>query len=204
MTHNKPLIRTLAAALIVGFALPALAHVGLEPAEVTAGSGVTLSFRIGHGCEGEPTETVSVQIPEGVASVRPFPKAGWDLAIETGTLPGPIETDNGTITEGVTVVTWSGGNLDDAFTDTFQIRATVYGDAGTEVYFPVVQTCADGEHAWIEIPTAGDDDLESPAPGVSLADPAGGIDTLTIAALVVGVLGFVTGCFALLRNRRSG
>lgn len=152
--------------------LPALAHVDLQPAEVPAESGTTLSFRIGHGCDGTPTTSVAIQIPAGVASVQPFPKAGWDVDIEYGTLPEPIPTGDQPIEEGVTVVTWSGGSLDDAHTDTFQIRATVYGEPGSQIFFPVVQSCQTGEHAWIELPADGQDShsLDSPAPGITLTE----------------------------------
>jgi len=180
----------MACALVLALALPAMAHVGLEPSEVPAGSGVTLSFRIGHGCEGQPTTSVSIQIPGGVASVQPFPKAGWDLDVESGSLPEPIDAGDRQITEGVTNVTWSGGSLEDAHTDVFQIRATIYGDEGDAVFFPVVQRCGDTEHAWIAIPAEGHDphDLEEPAPGLTIAveadDDDGGSSGLNVFAIV--------------------
>ena len=77
MRTNRTNIRTAVAAVttaaFLALALPATAHVGLEPAEVPAETGTTLSFRIGHGCEGDPTTGVAIQIPAGVASVKPFP-----------------------------------------------------------------------------------------------------------------------------------
>lgn len=204
-------------ALLVGLSLPAFAHVGLEPAEVPAESGTTLSFRIGHGCDASPTTGVAIQIPAGVASVKPFPKAGWALDVTTGSLPEAITTSSGdTITEGVTVVTWSDGSLDDAHTDVFEIRATLYGTAGSAIYFPVVQTCESGEHAWIQIPSEGQGhgDLEEPAPGVVLAerdagghaaeadDPDASAQPLTLVALVVGLFGLALGASAFIRSTR--
>lgn len=191
--------------LAFALTLPALGHVGLEPREVTPGSSATISFRIGHGCDSEPTTQVSVQIPAGVASVRPFPKPGWELTVERGTLPAPINTGSGEITEGVTVVTWSGGSLEDAHTDVFEIRATVYGEPGDRVYFPVVQSCENGEHAWIRIPT-GNDEPSEPAPGLTLASasvvsPDSEDNLLTMIALGVGALGLLVGGLALIRSR---
>lgn len=198
----------LLAALILVIALPASAHVGLEPAEVPPGKGVTLSFRIGHGCEGQATDAVSIQIPAGVTGVQPYPKAGWELEVERGTLPEPV-TSHQQITEGVIRVTWKGGPLEDGHTDVFQLRATIHGEQGKTVYFPVVQTCGDLEHAWIEIPADGQGghdhgELEEPAPSLVLpagsgaaddhagdhGDPGGssGPDPVVIVALVLSVV----------------
>ncbi len=182
----------------------AFGHVGVEPSRVESGQGTTISFRIGHGCDHQATTSVSVRIPAGVVSVQPFPKPGWELTVETGTLASPVETGSQTFAEGVTTVTWSGGSLEDAHTDVFQIRATVYGDAGDTIYFPVVQGCGEAEHAWIEVPVAGQDAhaLSSPAPAVVIAgdeDPGG--DTLTQVALGLGVLATLLGILALLRRR---
>jgi len=47
--------------------------------------------------------------------------------------------------------------------------------AGTTLFFPTIQTCESGETAWIEIPAEGQDhdDLESPAPGVTVVEGGG-------------------------------
>lgn len=234
MSRKQKLGLTVAMTAILAFTLgsTAVAHVGTEPSEVPVGSSSTIEFRIGHGCDGSATTSVSLQIPAGVASVRPFPKPGWDLDIESGVLPEPIATDGEPITEGVTVVTWSGGLLEDAHTDVFAIRATVYGAADDMVWFPLVQTCESGEHAWIEIPEVGQDDheLDSPAPVVTLIEagdddhahtdasnsdtdgdaaganeeePASSSNTLAIIALGVGFLGIVVGGLALARSRSN-
>ena len=43
---------------------------------------------------------------------------------------------------------------------------------GETLYFPVIQTCEEGEAAWIEIPAEGEDgeELESPAPSITLTE----------------------------------
>src|SRR5690606_39611635 len=67
---------------------------------------------------------------------------------------------------------WSSDVCSSDLTDVFQIRATIYGDEGDAVFFPVVQRCGDTEHAWIAIPADGQDphDLEEPAPGLTIAE----------------------------------
>jgi uncharacterized protein YcnI len=54
-------------------------------------------------------------------------------------------------------VSWSGGNLPEAFYDEFVFTATIASDlkAGASVYFPTVQQCEKGVHRWIEVPAAG-------------------------------------------------
>jgi copper(I)-binding protein len=71
------------------------------------------------------------------------------------------------VKEGVTQISWSGGSLPDAHYDEFvfvgQVDASV-ASAGV-VYFPVVQTCANGENRWVEVPVAGSQArLAAPAP----------------------------------------
>ncbi len=202
----------ISAVVVFGSSLPALAHVGLEPSEVPGGSGATLSFRIGHGCDGEATDSVSILMPAGVASVSPFPKPGWDLEIERGELPAPIAADDQQITEGVTKVTWSGGSLAEGQTDVFQIRASVFGDDGERVFFPVVQACGSSEHAWIEVPTDGSDghDLDEPAPSLVIAagegeGPSSGTNPQTILAIALSVtaIALAAAALAFARTRKA-
>ncbi|HEX6947799.1 MAG TPA: YcnI family protein [Acidimicrobiia bacterium] len=201
----------LTSVLAFAFTLPVSAHVGLEPEEVPAGTGITLSFRIGHGCEGRPTTEVSIRVPAGVSGVQPFAKPGWDLAVEEGTLPEPITDGDEPVTEGVTRVTWSGGSLEDGHADLFQIRATLHVEPGETVYFPVVQRCGDLEHAWIGIPSSGEsaDDLEEPAPSVVVAagdegSTAGaGTRPLTVVAVALSAAALAISAAALAASRRS-
>src|SRR5690606_24081944 len=199
---------------VVGFVLAAAlrAPAPPHPLSLHVALPISLAFRIGHGCEGQPTTSVSIQIPGGVASVQPFPKAGWDLDVETGPLPEPIDAGDRQITEGVTNVTWSGGSLEDAHTDVFQIRATIYGDEGDAVFFPVVQRCGDTEHAWIAIPAEGHDphDLEEPAPGLTIAveaddddEDSSGPNVFAIVALALAASSMAMSAAALASSRNG-
>ena len=68
------LVLTLIAAALAG---PAFAHATFEETEFAQNSTAKFTTRIGHGCEGEATLRVRVQIPEGVIAVKPMPPAGW-------------------------------------------------------------------------------------------------------------------------------
>lgn len=115
---------------VVG-ASSASAHMGIElrGSTPTAGSSSTLMFRPGHGCDGDATNALSVEIPAGVSGVKAQPKAGWKLS-----------TSNGGMT-----ITWSGGALPDDQFDEFGLRLTwpkaAVGSAAQKYYFKTVQTC---------------------------------------------------------------
>jgi len=168
------------ASAALGFAtLPAFAHVTLERNEAPVGSTYKAVFRIPHGCEGKPTNVVRVKLPQGYYAVKPMPKPGWTLEKVIGKYEKPYDNHGTEMTEGVTEVVWSGGNLPDDEYDEFVMRGSLGADlaAGGTLYFPVVQECPDGAaERWIEIPAAGQSahDLEMPAPGLKLLEKTGG------------------------------
>jgi uncharacterized protein YcnI len=169
---------TLAAAFACLAATGASAHVTLETGQAPADSTYKAVLRVGHGCEGKPTTAIRVRIPEGMIAVKPMPKPGWQLATKTGAYAQTYDYYGTPMSEGVTEIAWTGGELPDAFYDEFVFRGRLAGMApGTVVHFPVVQECTDGAaHRWIEIPAAGKDadDYEEPAPGLSIVEkPAG-------------------------------
>jgi len=167
----------LAAALVVVAAGVAEAHVTLESTEAPVGTNYKAILRIPHGCEGEATLKVRVQVPEGVIAVKPMPKAGWTLETVTGKYAKSYDYYGTPVSDGVTEVVWT-GELPDAFYDEFVFRGMLTNslEPGTELFFPVVQECANATERWIEIPAPGQDpdSLESPAPAVRLLPPTRG------------------------------
>jgi hypothetical protein len=137
-------------------------------------------------------------------------------------LAKPVELFGDEVTERVASVTWSGGQIRPGEFDEFGMSAKLPKGAGKELVFPAVQTYANGEVVrWI-----GPPDAEEPAPRVKLTaaegeepaaatqpaapaggdgDDAGGTDTLTVVALVLGAAGLAAGLAALLaRSRERG
>ena len=164
-----------ACTLVLVSAGAAMAHATLEPGDAVVGASYKAVFRVPHGCDGKPTNTVRVQIPEGVITAKPMPKAGWTLEKVTGPYAASYEYYGRTLTEGVKEVVWSGGNLGDDEYDEFVVRVFLTKDlpVGKMLHFPIVQECPDGAaERWIEIPAEGQDphDLENPAPAVKLID----------------------------------
>jgi uncharacterized protein YcnI/copper(I)-binding protein len=166
-----------AAALITtlstsAFITPANAHATFDVKEASVNTYQRLAVRIGHGCDGQSTQKVTITIPEGIISVKPMPKAGWSLETITGDYAVEYENHGRKITSGVKQIIWSGNELDDGHYDEFIFRARLTDDLqeGNKLFFPVVQNCADGELSWSETPADGQDphDLKRPAPGVMI------------------------------------
>lgn len=172
----RSFVRAILAASLAFAAAPAFAHVTLEKGEAAVGSTYKAVLRLPHGCDGNATTSVRVKIPEGLISVKPMPHAGWELSTVKGPYQNTYELFGSKVSEGVTEITWSGGNLPDAYYDEFVFRGTLAStlEAGTTLYFPVIQTCATGEEAWIEIPVEGQPEPELPAPGLKLVAPDAG------------------------------
>ncbi len=157
---------------VLMFPVVASAHITLEKQEATVGGSYKAVFRIPHGCDGSPTRAVRIKIPDGVISVKPQPKPGWQLATVKAKYAKSYKLYGNDVTEGVTEVDFTGGDLPDEFYDEFVVTTYLTGDLkpGTTLYFPIVQDCANGTDRWIEIPAEGKtaDDYERPAPGVKL------------------------------------
>ncbi|MGF1611540.1 MAG: YcnI family protein [Kiloniellales bacterium] len=154
----------------------AVAHVTANSNEAPANSYFRTALRVPHGCEGSATVAVRVKLPDGLVSVRPQMKPGWEITITMRKLDKPMDAGHGRmITETVDEIVWRGGPLPDAHFDEFGLTMKLPAKAGETLYFPVVQECEQGVHRWIEIPGAGQEwgDLEEPAPFVTLKEGKG-------------------------------
>ena len=172
---RKTLLTATAGAAALVCAGVAMAHVGTTPGQAPAGQTSVIGFTIGHGCDGSPTRSVSIRLPAGITAAKPRPKPGWKITLKRGKLPVPVKDfDGNAVTTGVLEVTWSGGRLPDAWYDTFELRLGMPNTPGKTLYFPTVQRCVKGVHRWIQIPVKGQEEPESPAPGVTLVKSTGG------------------------------
>ncbi len=170
------LVRIVLIAVIAFASAPAFAHITLEQNAAPVGSFYKAVFRVPHGCDGSATTKLTVQIPEGVISVKPMVKPGWTLEVKRGAYAKPYSFLHGAkFTEGPKEIIWSGGNLPDAYYDEFVLSTFIAGElpSGGKLYFPVVQECEKGEHRWVEIPSgkAGEKPGD-PAPGLKLMPAA--------------------------------
>ena len=158
------------------FSTNAQAHVSLEKDEAEIGKGYKAVLKVPHGCEGEPTISVTLDIPEGYIGVKPMPKAGWKTEARRGAYAANYAYYHGAVLkDGVSSVTWSGGELPDDFYDEFTVNGFIARELKPgPLYFKVLQKCPKGELSWSEIPAEGVDahSLKSPAASLTLVAAA--------------------------------
>lgn len=149
----------------------AQAHVSLEQPQAAAGSGYKAVLRIGHGCEGSATHTVSVRLPAGFRGAKPMPKPGWTIAITRAPLAEPYESHGRKITDDVVEISWKANSRDswlpDAHFDEFVLRGQAPEKAGP-AWFKVQQLCEKGEWNWTDVPPSGTATKGLKAPAVLL------------------------------------
>jgi uncharacterized protein YcnI len=176
-------------ALLVAASGGAVAHVVFEKPETSIGAGYKAVFKITHGCEGSATTEVTIDIPEGVIAVKPMPKAGWTISLDTQPYKQAYKFYHGSkLDKGVRKVTFRGGPLPDAYYDEFVLSTYIARELKPgRIYFPVTQKCESGEMAWTEIPSEGHDphDLEHPAPQLTLVAKPGAEATVTAGDLTI-------------------
>lgn len=162
-------VTALAAAAVVAIAGPAAAHVTISPSGAAAGSYTVLTFSVPHGCDGSPTNVVTITMPPEIHSVTPTVLAGWTVAKEKEPLATPVQSGHGTVSERVKAVVYTSttGGLPADLRAAFELSLQVpESAAGETLAFPTVQTCAQGSAAWTELAAPGQDphDLAKPAP----------------------------------------
>ena len=157
MQTLKHTLSTLSTALAAA-CLPAAAHVVLDQPQASAGSAYTASLRVGHGCDGSPTHTVTVQVPAGLRGAKPQPKPGWALSVRKAPLAQPYTSHGRHVTEDVVEVRWQARSreawLEDAWFDTFHLRGQLPAQPGP-LWFRVQQLCETGQLDWTEVPASG-------------------------------------------------
>ena len=119
----------------------ALAGIGIFLAPHASAS-YHATFKVGYGCDGSPSTGMRVSIPAGF----------------NGALATPYKSHRKTYTEGVVEIHWPTNASENAlpadFYDEFMLRGTTPAPSGPP-WFKVVQTCAKGVNAGIEVPSSG-------------------------------------------------
>ncbi|WP_329268717.1 YcnI family protein [Streptomyces sp. NBC_01451] len=225
----------LTAAGVLAAAGAASAHVTVHPESYAKGAtdGV-LTFRVPNEEDTASTTEVQVFLPTDhpVLGVLVTPEEGWTAKVTTTKLRTPVKTDDGTITDAVSEITWTGGRIRSGEYEDFDVAFGQLPDSTGQLAFKTLQTYSDGNVVrWIETPQAGQDEPENPAPTLRLtaavtaeegagaspsaasvksdagrdSDPATDSTArgLGVAGLVVGVLGLAAAAFALVRTRTS-
>ncbi|MDA0632103.1 YcnI family protein, partial [Nonomuraea sp. MCN248] len=148
-------------------ALPALAHVTINPGTAEAGGFTKVAFRVPNERDDAKTTKVEVSFPTdhplAFVSVKPVP--GWTVKVTEGKLPKPVTTEFGELTEAVTTVVWSGGEIGQGEFQEFEVSMGRLPEGVGQLVFPTRQTYSGGEVvSWSDVPAAGGAEPEHPAP----------------------------------------
>lgn len=168
-----------ALALTVGLALPALAHVTINPGTAEKGGFSKVAFRVPNERDKASTTKIVVEFPTDhplpFVSVRPVP--GWKVKVTESKLPTPVKSKYGDITEAVTKITWSGGKIDPHQFQEFEVSMGTLPEDVDRLLFPTEQTYSNGETVkWADEPKADGSEAEHPTPTLKLVAPAAGSD----------------------------
>ncbi|MEU0965970.1 YcnI family protein [Streptomyces sp. NPDC005917] len=228
-------ITALTAAGVLAAAGVASAHVTVHPESYAKGAtdGV-LTFRVPDEEATASTTKVQVFLPTDhpVLGVLVSPQDGWTAKVTNTKLKTPVKTDDGTITDAVSEITWTGGKIGAGAYEDFDVAFGQLPDDTDQLTFKALQTYSDGKTVrWIEEAQSGGGEPANPAPvlkltakgaadssavatssaapknaGTSTSNTAGSDSTarsLGSAGLIVGVLGLAAAGYAVVRGRSS-
>jgi uncharacterized protein YcnI len=174
------------AAVVLLLALPAAAwaHAEISPSVSLKGRLQLYSLAVPTEKENASTAKIVLTLPKGFSIDSFVPAPGWHRVLQqTGSGDSAV----------IQKVTWTGGHTPTEEDSLFQFLAAP-ASSGTYT-FSVQQTYSDGSIVnW-----SGPESSDSPAPTIEVKSSlgGGGSSTLTIVALIIGVLGLLAGGLAL-------
>ena len=165
-------------------AASASAHAELSPAVALVKAGQVFTLAVPTEKENAATTKIELTPPSGFAIDSFVPSPGWTRKVKS--------TGSGEETQ-IQQVTWSGGNVPSEEDALFQFIASA--DSAKTYTFKVRQTYSDGS----VVDWSGPESSDTPAPQVEVKSSlgGGGSNTLTIIALVVGVVALVVASIGL-------
>jgi uncharacterized protein YcnI len=169
-----------AASTVLLIAGPAAAHVSVQPVgEAAKGGYATLNFKVPNERDQASTVKLEVTFPADhpLSSVTPQAVPGWKIEIDRSTLDKPLEVHGKKIAEAVSKVTWTAdkGEIAPGYFQQFPVSVGALPEDADQLVFKAIQTYDNKEVVrWIEEPTAGGDEPDSPAPVLKLTAAAEG------------------------------
>ena len=189
MTRIPRLTAAVAAVLLLAPAA-AWAHAEISPAVSLSGKLQLYSLAVPTEKYGATTTQVELTLPSGFSIDSFVPAPGWHRVLQqTGSGDSAV----------IEKVTWTGGRVPTGEDSLFQFLAQ---PASAQTYtFQVQQTYSDGSIVnW-----SGPESSANPSPTIqAVSSIGGGTSTLTIVALIIGVLGLLAGGFAIVSTTGSG
>jgi uncharacterized protein len=160
-----------AVAAVVLFATPAFAHITVTPGSAVAGSSSELTFHVPDEEAKAGTVLLDVQIPADhpIAQLLAEPVPGWSVTVKTITLAKPLVTDDGSFSQAVSEVIWSGGRIAPGQFQDFSVAADPLPQGVSQLVFKAIQTYSNGDIVrWIDMPQPGQPAPDHPAPVLTL------------------------------------
>jgi uncharacterized protein YcnI len=210
------------AALVLGIASPAFAHVTVDPATAPQGGEITLGFRVPNEMSNAGTTKIQIFFPSDhpILGIDPQSAPGWQDKIYTQTLNPPVNTDDGPVSSYVGEVDWTGGPIQPGHFHEFYVLAQRLPTGVNQVVFKALQTYSNGTIVrWIDPVTSQNPDPANPTPiltlthagvttGAQVANTASSSDastakTIAIIGLIVGALGLIAAIWAIVTLRRA-
>ncbi len=170
-------------ATILIAALPASAHVTVSGSG-TQGGYSTFAFKVPNEEDAANTVQLEVQFPTDhpLVSVSVQPVPGWTARVEKTKLATPVQTDDGEVTEAVSTITWTGGEIKPGEFQQFPVSAGPLPDVDS-LEFKAIQTYSNGDVVrWIDETPASGEEPEHPAPTLALTKAADDSHTTTTEA----------------------
>ncbi|MFE2414168.1 YcnI family protein [Kitasatospora sp. NPDC059408] len=162
----------LAATAVLAGATAASAHVTVQPSSVPKNAtDQTFAFRVPNEDDKNSTVKVEIDFPvdHPIPSALVAPVAGWTDRIQTTKLATPIHTDDGDITDVVSQIVWTGGQIAPGHYQDFTVDLGALPEGTDKVVFKALQTYGDGNIVrWIEEPQEGQPEPKNPAPVLKL------------------------------------
>lgn len=169
-------VAVLSGSVVLLAAVPAFAHVTVQPGTAPKGGYSTVDFKVPNEEDHAATTKVEVFLPTGhpIASVSIQPVPGWTAKVTTSKLATPLKTDDGTVDTAVSRITWSGGRIEPGQFQQFPVSLGPLPGDTDALPFKALQTYSNGDIVrWIDIPQAGQPEPEHPAPTLKLTAAAG-------------------------------
>ncbi len=150
----------------------ASAHVNATASETAAGAYSLVTFSVAHGCDGSPTTSLTITLPQELSDATPTVNPNWTISTAVEKLDTPRTLANGSkVSERMKSITYTAKTpLADHQRDTFTLSVQLPDTAGTTLNFPTLQSCETGQTDWAQIPAAGadHDSVDAPAPSLTV------------------------------------
>ncbi|MEV0373105.1 YcnI family protein [Streptomyces sp. NPDC050636] len=179
LVRRLPVVGGIAAGSVLLLAVPAFAHVSVQPAgQAEKGGYATVNFKVPNERDDASTVKLEVTLPADhpLASVMPEPVPGWKVKVTKAKLDKPLEMHGEKINEAPSKITWTadGKGVEPGQFQQFPVSVGQLPEDADHVVFKALQTYSNKEVVrWIEPTKEGGPEPENPAPVLELSEPSG-------------------------------